>query len=97
MNLEELKQTEWYKERPEIIKQAINILPPTQLYKFKDSGKQCQLISYSEPKSGKFEEITVVVQKTGKGGLLDAMGIGFLDTHQVFGVRLEDLEVWSED
>lgn len=39
MTLEELQQNEWYKQRPEVIRQAIDKTPPIQLYKFRDSGK----------------------------------------------------------
>lgn len=92
MTLDELKETGWYKERPEIIKQAIDLLPPIRLYKFKDSGKQCQIYSYSEPESNKLEDVTVTVYKTGIGGVLANMGLGSLDTNGVFGVPLNDLE-----
>ena len=96
MDLTELKQTDWYKERPEVIKQAIDKLPPIQLYKFKDSGKQCQLVSFEEPESGKLEDVTCTVQKTGVGGVMDEMGLGALDTNGVFGVKLDDLELWVD-
>jgi hypothetical protein len=87
MDLQEIKQTDWYKERPKIIQKAIDILPPSKMYKFKSSGKQCFLISYEEPESGKFEDVTVTVKKTGKGSAL-----GSLDTNSVFGVKLDELE-----
>lgn len=93
MTLEEFKQTDWYKTRPEIIQQAICKLPPIQLYRFKNSKKQCYIYSYSEPKSGKLEDVTVTIQKTGKGGIMDEMGLGDLDTNAVFGVHLDDLEL----
>lgn len=95
MTLEELKQTDWYKERPEIIQQAICKLPPIQLYKFKDSGKQCQIYSFEEPESGKFEDVTCTVKKTGIGGVMAKIGLGVLDTNSVFGVPLDDLEPLS--
>jgi hypothetical protein len=96
MELQELKQTDWYKERPVIIQKAIDILPPMESYKFKDSGKHCRIISYEEPESGKFEDVTCTVQKTGVGGAMGAMGLGVLDTNQVFGVKINDLEEWEE-
>ena len=96
MTLEELKETDWYKERPEIIQQAICKLPPTQLYKFKDSGKQCHIYSYDEPKSNKFEDVTCTVHKTGIGGAMAEMGLGSLDANMVFGVKLDRLEPWTE-
>ena len=96
MDLTELKQTDWYKERPEVIKQATDKLPPIQLYKFKDSGKQCQLVSFEEQESGKLEDVTCTVQKTGVGGVMDEMGLGALDTNGVIGVKLDDLELWVD-
>ena len=94
MTLAELKETSWYEERPTVIKRAINKRPPIFLYKFKDSGKQCQIVSYEEPVSGKAKDVTVTVQKTGVGGALAEMGMGVLDTNQVFGVKLDDIIKW---
>ena len=96
MELQDLKQTEWYRERPTVIQNAIDLLPPTKLYRFKDSKKQCQLISYEEPKSNKLEDVTVTVQKTGVGGAMVEMGLGGLDNNKVFGVKLTDLEEWTD-
>ena len=93
MTLEELKETDWYNERPAIIQQAINILSPTEMYKFKTTGKECYIISYEEPESGNVEDVTLTVQKTGKGGAMEKLGLSSLDTNQVFGVKLDDLEL----
>jgi len=95
MNLEDFKQTDWYKERPDVIKEAINLLDPTILYKFKDSGKQCHIQSYHEPDSGKVEDVTVTVMKTGVGGVMAEMGLGAIDQYGVFGVKMDDLEPWE--
>lgn len=97
MTLQELKESDWYISRPDIIKEAINLLPPICLYKFKDSGKQCFIYSYEEPESNKVEDVTVTVQKTGVGGSLAEMGLGKIDTNQVFGVKLQDLIKWEDD
>lgn len=98
MTMEEIKATPWYQERPEIIRQAIEKLPPNKLYKFKGSGKQCYLVSYEEPEEkDEVKEVTVTVQKTGKGGAAEKMGMPELDTNIVFGVRPDDLELWPED
>ena len=94
MTLEELKQDDRYKEFPILIQQAIEILPPTKLYKFKNSWKQCYIQSFEEPESGKIEDVTVTVQKTGVGGAMAEMGLSVLDTNAVFGVGLYDLEEW---
>lgn len=95
ITLEEFKDSEWYKERPDIIKEAIDKLPPTQNYKFKSSGKQCYITSYEEPESGKLEDVTVTVQKTGVGGPLEGTGLNIFDTNGVFGVKLDDLEPYE--
>ena len=91
MTLEELKKESWYKERPLLIKKAINKLPPICLYKFKTTGKQCYILSFEEPESNELKDVTCTVQKTGVGGVLDEMGMGALDNNQVFGVKLNDL------
>lgn len=96
ITLEEFKEDEWYQERPDIIKQAIEIVPPIQMYRFKDSKKQCYIIAYDEPESGLLEDVKLTVQKTGRGGFLSEMGLGVLDTNQVFNVELDALEPWIE-
>lgn len=93
MTLEELQETDWYKERPDIIKNAIIKCPPIDLYSL--NSRQCQIIAYSEPELEN-DEVTVRVQKTGIGGPMAEMGLGMLDTNQVFGVKLSDLELWKE-
>jgi hypothetical protein len=80
MTLQELKETDWYKERPELIKQAMEILPPIQQYRFKDSKEICFIVSIKEPESNKLEDVTLTVQKIGQGGV------------KVFEVHLNDLE-----
>ena len=95
MTIQELKQTDWYKGRPLIIQKAIDKLPPTSLYRFKESGKQCRLIGYQEP-NDKSKEVTVRVQKTGVGGFMAMVGLESLDTCQVFDVKLTDLEQWKD-
>lgn len=96
MTIKEIKQTDWFKSRPLIIQQAVEKFPPTQLYRFKESGKQCMILSFGEPKSGKFEDVTCTVKKTGVGGVLADMGLTLLDIETVFGVKLDDLEPWEE-
>lgn len=96
MTLQELKQMDWYKERPKVIQDAIEILPPITLYKFKNSGKQCHIVSYEEPESGEAKDVTVTVQKTEKGGVMADAGLGMLDFNAVLGLRLDDLEPWQD-
>lgn len=63
------------------------------LYKLKDSGKQCHIVSFEENESG---DVTCTIQKTGVGGAMYEMGLGELDANIVFGVKLEDLEVLND-
>jgi len=93
--LKKLKKSDWYKERPVVIQQAINLLTPTQMWKLKNSGKQCMIYSYEEPVSGKLEDVTVTVTLTGRGGVMDSMGLGMLDTYKVSGIKFNDLEPWE--
>jgi hypothetical protein len=97
MTLEELKQSNWYKEMPDVIQRAICKLPPIQPYRFKDNGHQCLLYSYEEPTSENIEDVTCTVFKTGKGGVMSKIGLGELDTRYVFGVLLDELEPWTEE
>lgn len=91
MTLAELQQYDWYKSRPEIIQQAIDKLPPIQLYKIKSSGYQCYIISFEEPHSSLLEDVTCTVQKTGIGSLFPS-----LNQNRVFGISLTDLEPWDQ-
>lgn len=95
--IEELRETDWYRSRPDIIKAAIEEKNPMVLYKFKNSGKQCFIYSYEEPAEDQPQVVTVTVQKTGKGGFMDYMGMGHFDVNQVFGVKMDDLEPWEEE
>lgn len=82
---EQILESEWFKERPEIIQQAIKERMPNIFYYL--NGKECFIYSYEEPTSGKFEDVTVKVKKTGKGGFIPE-----LDQNGVFGVKLSDLK-----
>lgn len=95
--LQELQESDWYKSRPEVIRQAIDKMgDPNKMLRMKSTGKQCWIYSFEEPHSGKLEDVTVTVRKTGVGGSLAMMGLGALDTNDVFGVKLDDLEPWVE-
>lgn len=93
MTIKEIIKSDWFKERPKIIQEVIKKLSPTEMYSL--NGKQCHIISYEEPESGLVEDITVTVQKTGVGGPLAEMGMGILDTNQVFDIKPEDLKLWD--
>ncbi len=79
--LEEIKESEWFKSRPAAIQQMILNQPPICLYKFKDSGKVVYMYSYSE-------DGTVSVIHLGYGTEFAIVSEGF----KVFGVKPEDLE-----
>jgi len=88
---EEFFESEWFLTRPEYLREFIKEYPPAY-YKFKDSGKECYIIGYEESFENPVKEnITIIVQKTGKGGPMAEMGLGMLDTNQVFGVKPESL------
>lgn len=93
----ELHESEWYKTRPAIIKEALRLWPADRLYRFINSKKHCYIISYEEPSSGRLQDLTVTVQKIGHGGHLAAVGLGHIDTNQVFGVSPKDLELVPDD
>lgn len=90
MKLDELKSTDWYKERPNVIKQAIEKKSPTETYVY-GKYKQCFIYSYEEPESGKLEDVTCTIEFTGKGGILEGTNLEDLDKYQVYGVKLDDL------
>lgn len=90
MTLKELKDTDWYKERPAIIKEAIDSWPPIVKYKIKHSGHQCVIVGYTEPDEN-CNEVTAIVQKTGIGSPFPEMNM-----YQVFGVKKNELEMWGE-
>ncbi len=96
MSVQEEEYKKWYSTRPLIIQQMLDKFPPDVYYKIKSTGSQCYIHSIEEPKSGLFEDITFTVYKTGKGGALDSMGLGELDTNGVFGLTQEDLEIWKD-
>lgn len=87
--MEAIKESEWYKTRPDVIKKAIDRCPPDKPYSL--NGRQCYIYSYEEPESGKLKDVTVTVQKTGSGSPFPS-----LNTNKVFGVKLNDLKIWNE-
>jgi hypothetical protein len=76
LDLDELRS--WIEDRPQIIRDLCDRLPPDRLYRIKSSGKRCTIHSYSEDGT-----ITVTVQ---------AMYNDLPITYGVFGLRPEDLE-----
>lgn len=96
MTLKDIQNSDWYKTRPAIIQKAIDNYSPLDVYTL-ESGKQCTLISYEEPESGLYEDVTVTVQKNGYGTLLVPHGFNPLDTNKVFGVKLTDIKKLEND
>ena len=80
VTLEEIQASDWYKNRPKIIQKAIDKRPPG-IYIVKETGHSCILLSYEEPESEKFEDVTVTVQIT----------TGLFAPRNVFGYKLEDV------
>ena len=64
------------------------------LKKLEDIQKTVDIIEQEGASLGK--DVTVTVQKTGVGGTMAEMGLGNLDTNKVFGVKLTDLEEWTD-
>jgi hypothetical protein len=48
MTLTEIQQTEWYKERPQIIKDLIDQYPPAATVRIKATGQIAYIYSWSE-------------------------------------------------
>lgn len=94
VKLEYLKKSEWFKSKPPIVRDAICKMPPFKMYKIKDSGKQCCILSYDEPLDG--SAVTLKVMKTGIGGAMASMGLGCIDKNIIFGIELDDLDVWAD-
>ena len=96
MTLEELHNTDFYKTAVDIVKKAIDYIPPTMMYKFKDSGKQCYILSYDfNDEDTDFMKVTLTVQKTGKDASMTPLGFENLHQNKVFNVKLDDLEPWE--
>ena len=93
MTMEDVKKDKWYLSRPKVIQDFMDIVSPIRPHKFKDSGKHCYVVSIQEPISGKLEDVSCTVTKTGYGG---ATGFNPLDTNSVFGIKPADIEPLTE-
>ena len=83
MTVEELKESDWYKERPQIIKDLIDKVNPYLFHKL--HGDIVAVEAFNE--NG-----TIRIVKTGYGGVMEEMGLGMLNRGMgVFGVHPEDL------
>lgn len=92
--LEEIQELEWYKELPIAVKKAVDKYPPMHVYRFKNSKKEFYIVAYDEEDPlDPNTKVTLRVQKSGKGGALAEIGMGELDTNQVFGVELDSIEL----
>lgn len=91
LTLEEFKATDWFKERPQMIKDLIIKVDPTVLQRIKSTKEIVQAVAF-------YEDGTIRVQKLGIGGPIDDI-IGFTKRGWgVFGLKPEDLEplTWKE-
>lgn len=78
---------EWYDSRPEIVKAFIEKRPPFGIYRVKQTGQLCQILSIQEPEDG--SECTCTVE-------IRSQIAPFLDRN-VFGYKADDLELASTD
>lgn len=84
----------WRDSLPPSVQGIVDDYPPIHVYRFKKSQKQFIIKSYGlDSDTG---ELTCTIQKTGQGGAMASMGLGSLDTNQVFGVKFDDIEFYSE-
>jgi len=86
---ESLKQSEWYNNLPAPVKQAVDKKPPTELYSM--DGDEVMIIAYNQNGDNR-EQVSVMVEKTGKGGFFKQLGFPEMDYVRVTGVKLEDLQ-----
>ena len=76
---------EWLRDRPAVIKELAEKLPPWNRYQLKTTGQHCHLYSYSE-------DGTVTITVDGHDSeILDAMNSAM--PINVFGISSDDLEV----
>lgn len=69
---------EWVESRPPVVQDLCRRYPPDRLYRIKDSGHRCTLVSYSE-------DGTMKVNVTGQFNFVTF-------DRQVFGIKPENLE-----
>ena len=83
--IQETEFKEWLKDRPQIIKELAEKLPPWNEYRIKKTGQHCQIYSYSEKGT-----ITVIVN-----GHDDKFvnAINKAVQTKVFGISPENLEI----
>lgn len=87
--LEQLKRSEWYMNLPAPVKQAVDQMPPTQLYNM--DGDEVRIIGYNQ-NADYPKEITLTVEKTGFGGFFKELGAPELDHVRVTNIELDDLQ-----
>lgn len=88
-SLEQIKQTDWFKERPQIIKDLICRFPYAASVKIKSTNKNGFVYSWSE-------EGTIKVVVTEKDNPSSAFCAAF-GNYVVFGLKPEDLEFVREN
>jgi len=83
-NLSCVQDSKWYKARPPLIQQKIDLYPPDRLYRQKSTGRIVYLYSYEEGEDGLCETCTITITKR--------FNPTCVLNRRVFGVRLDDLE-----
>lgn len=87
MTLEEMKQTDWYKTRPKVIKDLICQYPYASTVKIKPTGQIAYVYSW-------FEDGTLSVVINQEDNPCNAVSDG---VYRVFGYRPDDLEFIQEN
>lgn len=86
--LSDLKETCWYKERPDIIKELINKFPPSSSVLIKDTSQKAYTYSWSEDGT-----ISLVIDPSENKHLSNALS----ETYKVFRYKPDDLEFICEN
>ena len=84
----DLIKSDWYKERPQIVKDIINKLPPTIAYRVKETDQKCVIYSYRAANDDTLDKVTLTVV------VIDP--ISNSPTHLVSGLKVEDFEPWDK-
>ena len=86
--LQEIKDSEWYKSRPNDIKKLIRKFPPNSTVLIKRTQQRAYIYSYFEDNTMK-----VVIDPAENKDVMNAMN----ETYTVFGYKPEELEFICEN
>ncbi len=85
MNLKEIQDSEWYKTRPEKIRNMIDMFPSCIPVRIKSTGQKAHVYSYFE--DGTISVAVVYSENPGLRRLIPSE-----EGHRVFGLSLSDIE-----